>query len=165
MRLAVVIVSVHSSKTLTKTTPIPFSVSPASMMVLPHPPIHFCLSALEFPYAGSSSLHRTKELQSHCCHISYICSWSHGSLHVYSLVGGLVPENFGGGVWLVDIVALPMGLQTPLVSSVLPLSLTLGSPSKAMSHFLISASVSYVWLNMISQASCFCCLLSWWIIL
>jgi hypothetical protein len=30
--------------------------------------------------------------------LCYIYSWSHGSLHVYSLVGGLVPENSGGGV-------------------------------------------------------------------
>jgi hypothetical protein len=31
----------------------------------------------------------------------YICSWSHKSLHVYSLVGDLVPESSGGGgeVW------------------------------------------------------------------
>jgi len=39
--------------------------------------------------------------------LCYICSWSHGSLHVYSLVGGLVPGSSGVGgerVWLVDIV-------------------------------------------------------------
>jgi hypothetical protein len=48
----------------------------------------------------------------------YICSWS----HVYPLVGGLVPGN-SGGVWLVSIVVLPMGLQTPsapLVHSLTP---------------------------------------------
>ena len=28
--------------------------------------------------------------------LCYICSWSHGSLHMYSLVGGLVPESSGG---------------------------------------------------------------------
>jgi hypothetical protein len=27
--------------------------------------------------------------------LGYICSWSYGSLHVYSLVGGLVPGSFG----------------------------------------------------------------------
>jgi hypothetical protein len=27
----------------------------------------------------------------------YICSWSRGSLHVYSLVGGLFPGSFGFG--------------------------------------------------------------------
>jgi hypothetical protein len=48
--------------------------------------------------------------------LCYICGWSHGSLHVYSLVGGLVPGSLAGdwgGVWLVDIVVFPMGLQTP----------------------------------------------------
>ena len=41
--------------------------------------------------------------------LCYISSWSHGSLHVYSFIGTLV---FGSsGVWLVDIVFLPLGLQ------------------------------------------------------
>jgi hypothetical protein len=47
-----------------------------------------------------------------------ICSWSHGSLHLYSLDGGLVPES-SGGIYLVDIFVLHMGLQTPSVPSVL----------------------------------------------
>ena len=50
----------------------------------------------------------------HC----YISNWSHGSLRVYSLVGGLVREL--SGVWLVDIVVLPMELQTPSAPSFLP---------------------------------------------
>jgi hypothetical protein len=29
-----------------------------------------------------------------------ICSWSHGSLHVYSLIGGLVPRSSGWSGWL-----------------------------------------------------------------
>jgi hypothetical protein len=33
--------------------------------------------------------------------LCYICGWSHGSLHVYSLVGGLVPGSSGGSVWLI----------------------------------------------------------------
>jgi hypothetical protein len=36
----------------------------ASMRVLPHLPTHSHLSALAFPYPGSSSLHRTKGLPS-----------------------------------------------------------------------------------------------------
>ena len=43
----------------------------------------------------------------------YTCSWSHGSLQMYSLFGGLVPGRS------VDIV-LPMGLQTPFFPLVLP---------------------------------------------
>jgi hypothetical protein len=35
--------------------------------------------------------------------LCYICSWSHGTLHVYSLFDGLVPGSSGGGVsgWLI----------------------------------------------------------------
>jgi hypothetical protein len=53
-----------------------------------------------------------------CC----IYSWSHGSLHVYSLVGGLVP-GCSGGYWLFHIVVTPMGLQissAPWVLSLVP---------------------------------------------
>jgi hypothetical protein len=57
-----------------------------------------------------------------------ICSWSHGSLYVYSLVNGLVPGSSGGCGWLVDIGVLPMGLQTPSAHSVLPLTPPLCSP-------------------------------------
>jgi hypothetical protein len=31
----------------------------------------------------------------------YICSWSHGFLHVYSLVGGLVPESPADTGWFI----------------------------------------------------------------
>jgi hypothetical protein len=54
-----------------------------------------------------------------------MCGWSHGSLHVYSLVGGLVP---GTTLWLVDIIVLPVGLQIPSAPSVLSLTPTLGTP-------------------------------------
>jgi hypothetical protein len=61
--------------------------------------------------------------------LSYICSWSHGSLHVYSLVGGLAPGSSRRGEdWLVDIVILPVKLQTPSASSVLSLTSPLGTP-------------------------------------
>jgi hypothetical protein len=49
------------------------------------------------------------------CHI---CGQHHGMLHVYSLVGGPVPE-----VWPVNTVAPFMGLQTPsALSSISPFS-------------------------------------------
>jgi hypothetical protein len=57
--------------------------------------------------------------------LCYICSWS----HVFSLVDGLVPGNSGdGGVWLLDIVVLPMELQTPSTPSVPSLTPLLGTP-------------------------------------
>ena len=40
----------------------------------------------------------------------YICGWSHGSLHVYSLVGGLVPGNSGDTGWFI-LWFLLWGLQ------------------------------------------------------
>ena len=33
--------------------------------------------------------------------LCYICSWSHGSLQVSSLVGGLFPGSSGGSGWLI----------------------------------------------------------------
>ena len=42
--------------------------------------------------------------------LCYICFWSYGSLHVYSLVVGLSPLELSG-VWLVDIVVLPMSCK------------------------------------------------------
>ena len=44
--------------------PIPLPFPFASIRVLLHPPTHSCLTALESPYAGASSLHRTKGLPS-----------------------------------------------------------------------------------------------------
>ena len=60
--------------------------------------------------------------------LCYIFSWSHAPPHVYSLVGSVLPGSLGGGVGLIDIVVLPMGLQTPLAPSVLALTPPLGSP-------------------------------------
>ena len=60
--------------------------------------------------------------------LCYICSWSHGSLHVYSLVGDLVPGS--SGVLMVQLVnsVLPMWLQSPSALSGIPLTLPLGLP-------------------------------------
>jgi hypothetical protein len=38
--------------------------------------------------------------------LCYICSWSHGSLHLYSLVGGLVPGSSGGAGWFILLFLL-----------------------------------------------------------
>jgi hypothetical protein len=62
--------------------------------------------------------------------LCYICGRSHGSIYVYSLVCGLVPGS-SEGIWLVDNVVLPMGLQTPSAPSVLSLTLPLGTHAQS----------------------------------
>ena len=42
--------------------------------------------------------------------LCYVGRWSLGSFHEYSLDGGFVPVS-SGGVWLVDVVVLPMGCK------------------------------------------------------
>ena len=53
--------------------------------------------------------------------LCYIYSWSHGSLHVYSLVGGLVPGRSWGSGWLIllffDGVANHFSSFSPLSNS------------------------------------------------
>ena len=74
---------------------------PVSMGVSPTLPTHSCLPTLTFSYTGVSSLHRTKGLsslfvqQGHPLLHMLLEPWS---LHVYSLVGGLIPGTRGGGV-------------------------------------------------------------------
>ena len=50
--------------------------------------------------------------------LCYICGWSHGSFHVYSLGWWFSPWELWG-FWLVDIVVLSMGLQTSSAPGVL----------------------------------------------
>jgi hypothetical protein len=38
--------------------------------------------------------------------LCYICSWSHGSLHVYSLFVSLVPRSCGGTSWFILLFLL-----------------------------------------------------------
>jgi hypothetical protein len=99
--------------------PHPILPPPASMRVLPHPPPR--LSTLHWDIEPSQDQGSLLPLMPDKAILCYICSWNHGSLHVYSLVGGLVPGS-SGGVWLVDTVVLPMGLQTPSAPSVLSLA-------------------------------------------
>jgi hypothetical protein len=56
----------------------------------------------------------------------YICSWNHGSLPVYSLVGGLVPRSSGGSGWLILLFFL-WGCK-PFQLLHFPLTPQLGSP-------------------------------------
>ena len=54
----------------------------------------------------------------------YMCTWS----HVYSLVGGLVPGDYGPVVWLVGFFVVLRELQTPTAPSILSLTSPLGNP-------------------------------------
>ena len=87
--------------------------------------MHFL--ALVFPCTGAYKVCKAKgplfPMMANWTILCYICSWSHGSLHVYTLVGGLVPGSFGGSGWL---ILLFMGLQSPSAPSVLPLALPQG---------------------------------------
>ena len=77
-------------------SPFPF----ASIRVLLHPPTHPLL-----PHLSSIPLHwgikppqdqgPPLPLMPDKAILCYICIWSHGSLHVYSLVGGLVSGSSG----------------------------------------------------------------------
>ena len=79
-------------------TPIPptplcfYKNAPPPTYPLPmhHPSIPLCWGIKPSPDQGPPlSLMPTKSI------IYYICSWSYGSLHVYSLIGGLVPGSSG----------------------------------------------------------------------
>lgn len=67
---------------------IPYPIAPPSayMRVLTHPPTHFCLPALAFPYTGVSNTPWAQGLLlpliSNKTILCHICDWSHRSLHV-----------------------------------------------------------------------------------
>jgi hypothetical protein len=83
--------------------------------VIPQLPRHSHLPALAFPYTGALNTLRPKgkllPLMFNKAILCYICDQSHGSFHVYSLVGSPVPRSS----W--DSVAPTMGLQTPSAPS------------------------------------------------
>jgi hypothetical protein len=101
------------------------------MRLLTHLPTHSCLTTLAI-YAQVSSLHRTKGLPS--------IDAQQGRSLLHMQVEPWVPQcvllgwwfspwELGeGGVWLLDIVVLPLGLKTPAVPSVLPLMPQMLSP-------------------------------------
>jgi hypothetical protein len=60
--------------------------------------------------------------------LRHMCSWSHGSLRVYSLVGGLGPGSFVG-IWLLLLFFLGYCYEAiPSAPSVLSLTPRLGTP-------------------------------------
>jgi hypothetical protein len=84
-------------------TPHPFCTLPASMRVFLQPPIYFSFLLLHSPTVGHQAFigPRASSLMPDKSILCYICGWSHGSLHVYSLVGGLVSGSYWGSDWLI----------------------------------------------------------------
>ena len=106
---------------------------------------HFHLTDLAFPYPGASSLHRTKGLPSNWCQIrpssaTYAAGGMGPSMCTLWLVVFFFPWELRG-FWLVDIVVLLMGLQTPSSPSVLPLTPPLGCYAQSRGWLQASASV------------------------
>ena len=101
---------------------------PASMRMFPHPPTQSHLPALAFPFSRASSLHRTKGLSSHWCPTKpSSATYTAGDMGPsMCIVWWFSPWDFWR-VWLVNIVALPMGLKTSSAASVLSLTPPLGT--------------------------------------
>jgi hypothetical protein len=77
-----------------------FPTSRTSMRVLSLSHTHSHLTTLAFLYTGKFEPSQDQgpllPLMLDKAILCYICCWSHGSLHVYSLVGGLVLGSSGG---------------------------------------------------------------------
>ena len=105
-----------------------------------HPPTHSCLPALTFPYNGASNppLMGIKVI---LCHIQ---DPSHGSLHVYTLVGGPVPGSCRESSRL-TLLLPPQGCKTLSSFSPFSNSSTWGntlSPMVAYKHLSLYLSGS-----------------------
>jgi hypothetical protein len=125
--------------------PLSFPPHPAAIRIFPHPWTYSQLPTLEFPYMGLSVqssqdqgplLLLISNKAIHC----YTCHWSLGSLHVYSLVSGLVPGSSGWSRWLILMFILWVA---NLFSSFSPFSnSSIGDPHSQSNGWLwASASV------------------------
>ena len=101
-------------------SPYPIFPPPASLRVLTHPlpppysgiPLHWGMEPSQeqgplFPLMPNKAI------------LCYIRSWSHGTLHVYSLIWWFSSCELCR-VWLVDIVVLPMSFSAPSLLSLTP---------------------------------------------
>ena len=101
-------------------TPYPILPLPASMRVLPHPPTHSRLPALAFPYTVASSLSRPRasppidDRQGH----PLLRMWLEPWITPCILFAWWFSPWELWGIWLVDIVVLPMKFQPPSALSV-----------------------------------------------
>jgi len=109
----------------------PILPPPASMRMLPHPPTACLLLPhpdipLHWGIEPSQDQRLLLPLVPNKAILYYICSWSHGTLHVYALFGCLVPGSSGESGWLVLLFFLwickPIQLLSPFFNS------SLGTP-------------------------------------
>ena len=77
-------------------TPYPTPLPPTHTLLPPCPdiPLHWSIEP-------SQNQRPLLPLMPYNAILCYICSWSHGSLHVYSLIDGLVPGSSGGTGWFI----------------------------------------------------------------
>jgi hypothetical protein len=96
----------------------------------PPTPTHSCLSTPVFPSPGSSSLHRTNGLLSQWCQMRpSSATYPAGAMGTPCVLFGWWFSSWElWRVWLVDIVVLPMRLQTPSASIFLALTSSWGFP-------------------------------------
>ena len=84
----------------TPRNPLSYLPSPASMRMFPKPPTQTRPPRFHIPQHWGIELSQDQgillPLMPYKAILYYICRWSHGSLHVYSLVGGS-PWELGGG--------------------------------------------------------------------
>jgi hypothetical protein len=89
-------------KNKTKTLSLPCSsCSPTHSLLLPGPDI-----LLHWGIESSQDQGPLLSMMTNKAILCYICSWSHGSLHVYSLVGGSGPGSSGGTGWSILLFLL-----------------------------------------------------------
>jgi hypothetical protein len=79
----------------------PSPCSPTLPLLLPCPGI-----SLHWVMEPSQDQGILLSLMSDKAILCYICSWSHGYFHVYSLEGGLVPGSSGGTGWFILLFLL-----------------------------------------------------------
>jgi hypothetical protein len=126
----------------------------ASMRVFTYPPTHSWYSILAFPYTGTSSLHKIKDLSFHWCPTRSSSSvYIRHQQWVAPCVLWLVvwsPGALGqGGVWLVDIGLPPIRLQDPSALSVLSLT----TPLRPMLSSMAGCEHPHLYLSGTGRAS------------
>ena len=85
--------------------PHPMPRTPASIMLFlhPHTPDSLSWHSSTLGHQATQNQGPVLPLMPNIAILCYICGWSHGSLHVYSLICGLVPgsSGVGGSGWLI----------------------------------------------------------------